>query len=355
MQSSFLDDLKRLHLDAEWISFVALRDAVGLALQDAGAATRKDTLRLAREVIPTLFARENSQLRRHWATPEEREIQEKADLRKLPFKRVLESAITSLEKELVRDTQRLARVHRGKLEKLKQLRQDTRKESYFEGKIVRDDAALGGPHHTDAAGSHEFRLPGGRAMKIRVVHDTKVEAINGADLIYEHHIMGEREARVVAVQYKIMNESHAVPKNERLKAQLGRLHQWYCGRLPCIPKDQAHPDNGFFRFPRCSAFLRAASSLTGSSTGISHGYYMPVCRVMEVYDKGPVTARSLNGEVVTHRMFEDLFNSGLLGSRVLAYDELETFYAEQKLIESGDTVALHVRVDEPRRPRRRRG
>lgn len=346
MQNSFLDQLDQQHLDAEWITFVALRDALGIALQDAGAAKREDTLRLAKKVVPTIFDRENSRLQRHWASHEEKEIHEKAFMRKKPFEKVLRAEIATLEKELKqRDTEGLARTHHARLESLKRLLQDTRAESYFEGKLIVGDAELGTPAVKRSGIYYEFCLPAKRGLKIRVTHDTKVEGITGADLVYEHHMLKQRQARVAAVQYKIMRNRRVVPKDERLKSQLSRLHGWYCGKLPCIEPNPV--DDAFFRFPRCSAFLRATNAITADSAGMSQGYYMPVCRVLKFYDERPISPDSFDGEVVTQRMFEDLFNSDLLGSRALSYTELEQFYREQEMIQSGDTVSLHVQVLDP--------
>src|SRR5262245_34577270 len=100
-------------------------------------------------------------------------------------------------------------------------------------------------------------------MCIRITHETATEAINGTDLIYEHHSKDMSLMRIAAIQ--------------------------------------TSPPNSRFRFPTCTAFVKATNRLQGKDpAGISIGYYVPACRVKESWSDGKsVNPNTLEGEIVT--------------------------------------------------------
>lgn len=334
--------------NGEWVSFVALRDGISLALNDTNKVTRAETLRLARLLIPGIFSRDSSTLGRDWVSREENLLLEKAEMQKLSFDRVLDEEISALERDLqAYDPHRRQRANQSRLDTLKRIRQENKKSEYYEGKLIHADASLGDSlPGSNGKDFFEFLLPQKqRGLRIRITHETAIEAINGVDLVYEHHEPKNRRARIVVVQYKVLNENRIIPKSRKLAAQLKRLDTWFCNNLPCIEKEKV--DSQFYRLPSCSAFLRATNRLqAGNSSGVSSGYYIPVCRIREHYKdrRHSISDKNYEGEAITHRVFEDVFNSGMLGSRWFSYEELAVFYERQKMVVPGGTVSMQLQV-----------
>lgn len=80
---------------------------------------------------------------------------------------------------------------------------------------------------------------------------------------------------------------------------------------------------------------------------MSIGVYAPVCQVQILWnDDRPISLKSLEGEAVTYRVFEELFNWNLLGSRWFSYGELEKIYRDQKILDAGESVAMHLQLIE---------
>lgn len=345
-----LFDEKPTRLDSEWITYNALRDGVGIALRNLGLAGHRDTLRLAQRVAPELFATSESLLVKEWESPEEREVHEIATALSISFDSALSSEIDRLESFVKGNTNQKERPEalNRRLLHLKTIRSNSELREYYEGKLIERDARIGhgGTPETKRSDNYfDYSLPAGRFMRIRVVHETKVEAINGADLIYEHHALGTPRVRIAAVQYKILKENRYIEKTRQLKSQLTRLENCFCNGLPC--KSGVSAPEMSFRLPTCSAFLRPTHRLQSTkSSVISRGYYLPVCIVQTLWkDKIEINEVAVKKQVVRQAMFEDLFNADLLGSRWITVDELDALYRMQKILEgTSETSLVHVKT-----------
>lgn len=249
-----LGDTKRLNV--EWLTLVALRDSIGITLKDS-SIPYKETLRFVETIDPVLYHKDRSLLKRKWESAEARECRAIAHASSKFFEVVVTEQINTYE-NLVKASKdpEARRILSRKLEKLKQINQENQSKAYFEGRTIQRDASLGVdlPISRRGDGYYDFSLPANRVMRIRVTHDTEVEAINGADLIYEHHLIDQQMVRISAIQYKIMKDGRYVPKSLKLKKQLDKLERHFCEGLPCIQSlnDAQH----FYRFPSCTAFLR---------------------------------------------------------------------------------------------------
>jgi len=333
-------------LNIEWITLVALREAVAVTLKDT-SVVYKDTLRLAEVLVPALFHQDRSLLQRHWESPEARECREIATSMSISFEEAVKDEIQRYEKMTQKGKLEDTKTLRHKLTKLKQISQEARSRKYYEGRLIHRDSSVGVDLPISKRGDdyNDFALPRNRVMRVRVTHETEIEDINGADLVYEHHWVKEEKVRVAAIQYKMMQKERYISKSKDLRDQISRLRNNFCSRIPCTTNDHTQP-NHFFRLPYCSAFLRATNKLqsTDAST-VSTGYYMPICRVNNLIDKKlEICQDNIPGETVNFRVFEGLFNSGVLGSRWLTYRELEEIHREQKILEANDTVAIHVQI-----------
>lgn len=341
------DELDRLNI--EWVVYNALREGVGLSLRDIGLASHRDTLRLAQRVEPKLFAVSDSLLVREWESPEEREVRDISIAQGITFEVALDAEITRLE-ALVEGNknknERLETLNR-RLVRLKTIKTEITQREYYEGKLIERDARIGNGDSAEDKKSDnyfDFALPAGRFMRIRIVHETKVEPINGADLIYEHHDLVSGRVRIAAVQYKILRDERYVRKSDQLKAQLTRLEDCFCKALPC--KINNDPENLVYRLPTCVAFLRPTYKLQSTKSSVlSRGFYLPVCAVQTLWkSSSEISEESANRQVVRQAMFEDLFNANLLGSRWLTVQELDTIYKSQKILEPFETSLVHVKV-----------
>jgi hypothetical protein len=343
--SSTLEELSRL--DVEWISFVALRDAVAVALRDLNAASRNETLRLAEKVIPKIFNRHDGLLKQQWESREARECREEAAITKQPFESVAKSKVKHYDLLISQATaNNQIKTLAGKRDSYQKLLDDVAdKKSFYEGKIILTDASLGADKQSPNLDIFDFRLPADRWMRIRITHETVTEAINGTDLIYEHHSKDMSLMRIAAIQYKIMDKGRNLVKGQKVVRQLNRLHQCFCEELPCQVTPTS-PPNSRFRFPTCTAFVKATNRLQGKDpAGISIGYYVPACRVKESWSDGKsVNPNTLEGEIVTHRIFEDLFNAGNIGSRWLNHLEVEKLYRRHSLLDAKSKVAMQVQL-----------
>lgn len=343
--SDAIDELTRL--DVEWISFVALRDAVAMALRDLGAASRNETLRLAEEIMPKIFNRQEGLLRQKWESREARECREEAAITKRTFESVVKSKVLYYDSLISRATAKdQISTLAGKRDSYQRLIDDTDdKKSYYESKMILTDASIGADKQSSNLDVFDFRLPADRWMRIRVTHESAVEAINGTDLIYEHHPKNSSLMRIAAIQYKIMDERKTLLKRPQIVSQLKRLQNCFCKGLPC-QTELTHPPNSQFRFPPCTAFIKAINRLQDKdSAGISTGYYVPVCRVQEAWSSGKsVNPNTMEGEIVSHRIFEDLFNAGNIGSRWLNHQEVEDLYREHGLLDAKGKVSMQVQL-----------
>ena len=347
---NFLMMLQRL--DIESVTLVALRDAVGMALRKPGAANYRETIRLAEVLVPALFHRDRSLLTmRGRESPEARECRAIADTLDIPFDVVVSTEIEKYRDLVERASyeKKDARVLESKLRKLEKINQENRTKEYYEGQLIQRDAVLGVdlPISGLGDGYYDFALPANRGMRIRVTHETRVETINGADLIYENHWIGRGVARIAVIQYKIMEKERYVPKSESLIKQIERLGKHFCRGLPCIPSD-LKSSSRFYRLPTCTAFLRATNRLQRASARmISTGRFIPVCKVKNLLEqRKPISLKHIEDESVTYRVFEELFNTNLLGSIWLRYEELEKLYQDQSILEPSESVAMHVQVFE---------
>jgi hypothetical protein len=105
---------------------------------------------------------------------------------------------------------------------------------------------------------------------------------------------------------------------------------------------------GTYRLPYCSVFLRPSDELqTEDASLLSTGCYVPICAVKrsrQVSPKGNgiLQSKYVRSEAVTHKIFEEMFNSNMLGSRWLTYRELNSFYRSSGLLEVDDQIIIHA-------------
>lgn len=191
-------------------------------------------------------------------------------------------------------------------------------------------------------GFRDFELPEGDVLRLRVLHPDKPEHISGADIIYERHVLNKESVSLVAIQYKIWENKAIYLSDQRMLEQLDRLKSFLCAKGVCDSTDESD----LYRFPHCSAFLRLTDKLQRSNQAfISTGEHLPICKIGRCVNLGEkaakvITYNNMREWSVSYDIFENLFNKGKIGSRLLSYQELSGIYGKMSSIDARDRVII---------------
>ncbi len=183
-------------------------------------------------------------------------------------------------------------------------------------------------------------------LRLRLLHPEVMEAITGADLIYEQQDVSSRKVRAMFLQYKIWDDDGVMYFSQgSLEAQLRKMKSAFCEKGFC---NQPSSLNGQldYRFPYCSCFLRPTDAMQETDTRlISSGIHIPVCSALKLRDEGEVRIdkKEMRAQTLTHNIFEPLFNKGFVGSRWLTENELKEFYLDNKIMETNESLLVYAR------------
>jgi hypothetical protein len=189
----------------------------------------------------------------------------------------------------------------------------------------------------------DYKLDNHNILRLRLLHPDNAENILGADLIYEHLDTKSGHVRFLHMQYKTWNNKSLNFKAGSLDAQIDKMDKHLCKSGFCNNED-GNKKLKNYRMPYCCAFLRPTSKLQNSdSKMVSTGLHIPVCEVKKIME----TEKSLNkdniqGKNVSYKIFDELFNARMIGSRWLTYEEHTKFYEERKLLEIDNIIRLHA-------------
>lgn len=133
----------------------------------------------------------------------------------------------------------------------------------------------------------------------------------------------------------------------RCTKQLNRFREAFCGSALCEPFEKSQRKDAY-RLPYCSAFLRPTDRLQDPDCRlVSSGYHVPICVVERLWkdtSRGgqKLVSKNFRSEAVTHRVFEELFNTNMLGSKWLTYRELEELYRLHNILEPDEHIVIHA-------------
>lgn len=183
-------------------------------------------------------------------------------------------------------------------------------------------------------------------LRIRLLHPENMEAVTGADLVYEQQDLVSRKIRVMFLQYKIWDDDGVMYFSQgSLEVQLRKMKRNLCDKGFCKqPSNLA--DELDYRFPYCSCFLRPTDAIQGVDTKlISSGIHIPVCTALSIRDKGELKLEKkyMRAQTLTHTIFEPLFNKSFVGSRWLTEDELRQFYLDNGIMEVNESLMIYAR------------
>lgn len=345
-------------LNAEWLALNAFRGVAKLGAKgDLSKATYDNALELGGELYPELLGRDMSLLRRERESDTVKEYRQLARLKSLKQARpvhalALVQADIAERRELLdiakvkKDRARVDQIKR-RLALLVDAERDLSPTPHTENQLIFRDATSverNVPALRSGKAYRDFELPDSNILRIRVLHPEIPEHLTGADIIYERHSPSQEKASIVVVQYKIWENKTLRLNEPRMQKQLERLKAFTCERGICHTPDGSDE----YRFPCCAAFLRPTDKLQRADQSfMSTGEHLTICRIAECTTKGFREAKVLVYDKIREaslsaEMFEQLFNKGKIGSRMLTYHELHDLYREHAIEPELDTLIIYA-------------
>ncbi len=189
----------------------------------------------------------------------------------------------------------------------------------------------------------DYQLDNANVLRLRLLHPDNAENIIGADLIYEHIDTKSGYVRFLHMQYKTWDNKTLNFKAGSLDAQVEKLEQNLCKSGFCH-NEEGNKSIKNYRLPYCCAFLRPTSKLQNSdSKMVSTGLHIPICEVKKIMEKDKsLNKDNIKGKNVSYKIFDELFNARMIGSRWLTYEEHTKFYEERNLLDVDNIVRLHA-------------
>ncbi len=189
----------------------------------------------------------------------------------------------------------------------------------------------------------DYALSDHRILRLRLLHPDKAEHIIGADLIYEQFDVKKQLVRFIHLQYKTWNSNVIYFSQGNMKEQMDKLDKNICQSGFCADVDGSK-NSGNFRFPYCSAFLRPTSKIEKpDSKLLTTGDHIPICSVRSLsVSENKLTKENIKDKCVSHKIFEELFITNLLGSRWMTFDELDKFYKDKGINSEMGRIRVHA-------------
>lgn len=181
-----------------------------------------------------------------------------------------------------------------------------------------------------------------------MLHPDRIEQITGADVIYELCWRQAKLVRLVFVQYKLWdNKTLYWSQSNNLEQQLIKLNDLVCNSEICSSGQAILPPDGY-RLPYCSAFLRPTAKIQSPDVKkITKGVHIPVCIVSKCTEntrngQKKITSKSIQERSLSHRVFENLFIDGMVGSPWITFDSVEKFYIKHGIFNNNGNLLLHA-------------
>lgn len=194
----------------------------------------------------------------------------------------------------------------------------------------------------------EYRLTQDRGLRIRLLHPDPPEHLLGADLIYETYWESKKLVRLAVVQYKIWDgKTLYTSQATNLETQLHKLKTALCDQGMCDAFKGSARETAY-RLPFCSAFLRPTDELQQpDSKLISSGLHTPICVISKAWEETrqggkKIDKKKIRSESLTHKVFEEVYNTNMLGSKWLTYEEVTALYKKHKILNSTESVTIHA-------------
>lgn len=346
-------------INSEWVTLNAFRGLTKIAAKgDLAKSTYDNALELGGALYPALLGADASILRRERESDTTKEYRQRARLKSIKSGTTVNPlSLLRVDIEDIKDLLEVAKQNKRDKAKVDQLKRrlvilvaaeaELNPVPHTENQLIfRDAMAVERtvPVFHSGKAYRDFELPDSNILRVRVLHPDNPEHVTGADVIYERHSPTEEKASIVAVQYKIWEDKVLYLTDERMQKQLVRLKKFTCDKKVCDqPKDA-----NTYRFPCCAGFLRPTDKLQRADQSfVSSGEHLPICRIDDCKSRSPrgkdiLEYKKIRDVSLSSEMFEQLFNKGKIGSRLLDYAELKELYAEHDVAADEDTVVIYA-------------
>lgn len=186
----------------------------------------------------------------------------------------------------------------------------------------------------------DYRLDNNRILRLRLLHPDKEEIIIGSDMIYEQFDLRTEQVRFVHLQYKMWEDGALYFSDERMMEQLTKLENNLCKSNLC----KGIIGDSEFRLPYCSGFLRPTNKMQNAESKlVTSGIHVPICHIHKLKETEKKISRgNCHGRSISSKIFEEMFHSGMLGSRWISISELENFYSDKNLTALTHNIRLHA-------------
>ncbi|WP_272151045.1 hypothetical protein [Tenacibaculum aiptasiae] len=190
----------------------------------------------------------------------------------------------------------------------------------------------------------DYKLRNSNILRIRFLHPDSDEHITGADLIYEQYDLKKDKVRFVFLQYK-MWENNIIYKSSatNLTPQLEKMTKLLCNKKLCHSSTGKKKPNKY-RLPYCAGFLRPTDKIQESNSKlISSGYHIPICNALKlIKEEGKIEKKMIREESFRSHIFEELFNSNMVGTRWVNREQLEKLYEENNVFKKSNRIKLYA-------------
>ena len=350
-----MDDKKTDQMGTEWVILCALKAILGVAEKGKLSHTYRRALAFAEELMPEHFAPERRILAGAPETVNARLYRQLAELESSSTN-ISINAYDYAKREYLKLKRQLTE-HEGnfqdlalvknRLEQIELAMRELKPRIYSEhktifGEVLQVDRNL--PVSGEGRDYKQYALDEKRILRIRVLHPDTEEYKTGADVFYEHLDEERKLARLAIVQFKLW-DGKSFHRDERMMKQIQRMEAFSCGNRLCTLGDDRRRT---YRLPPCTAFLRPTDRLQDPNSQMySSGLHVPLCVVKDAWEGNrnggmSITRQSIENRSISNEVFEELFNTNILGGKELSYQELGDLYKSFDLFGYNDTVQIHA-------------
>jgi len=342
--------------NVEWTTINALREMLGIALKGKNTPTYQQALEFGKSISPEIFSSPKSILGREQEELIILEYRQRASAKSQVENREIQP-IDIVDDE-IKEYERLLNTNeehpliRRRLGILEGIRQRLQPKQYTENQLILRDlfkAERNLPKPAIEKDTYrEFHLSEGRALRIRLLHPDPPEHSIGADLVYEQYWEKKQLARIALIQYKIWDGKTLYFSNaSNVEAQMEKLQSQFCHSGLCDAFDGSKRSESY-RLPYCTVFLRPTDRLQNQDSRlISSGLHIPICAIIRnlkdtKQGNKKLERKYIRGESLSHKVFEEIFNINMLGSRWLNYSELENLYKTHGIFKTNERIVIHA-------------
>jgi len=332
----------------------ALRETISIAKRIPAQVSYNDTLDIIHDLDPKLYDRVVTLLTQRYMNDEVRYYTEMAEANSTPEqpvtpKDLIEKELEEVELAIQKKSGKATSLKRKKINLIEAI-------SFFsprkvsEHKILSRDFYLKGIRVPNALEIYkdesfvDYKLSGGKFLRLRLLHPDEDEKILGSDMIYEQYDFENELVRFVHLQFKVWGKNGVYFNQGNLKDQINKMCTNLCDIHYC--ESLGGKKNGdSFRFPFCSGFLRPTDKQLETDKELaSSGIHLPICYIKKLFENNvkKITKAEAQSNGLSNSVFNELFVNGFVGSRWMPIEDLEGFYKERGIDDHINSIRVHA-------------